>query len=248
MKSDYIEILDWDTNFFGFKVAKLNLEISKSTNLKEIIFQLDKKHVRLAYYSSLKRFPEQFNLISHVDIKLVDKKVTYMKKEIMKSDYHDSITIYDKDYPESNMLNIAIQSGEYSRFNIDKEIGKDKYEELYKLWLINSVKKEIAKEVLVFSDNGEIRGLVTLGEKKGNADIGIIAVESTNRGKGIGKSLMYAAETWFVDNGYSSIQVVTQEDNLSACNLYRSCGYELEKVEYFYHFWINSSKDRYSNM
>ena len=108
---------------------------------------------------------------------------------------------------------------------------------MYALWMINSLNRKIAKEVLVFSENNDLSGFVTLGEKNNRADIGIIAVDHISRGKGIGKILMTSAEKWFSDLGYESIQVVTQGDNYPACRLYESCGYEVDTVEFFYHIW-----------
>ena len=108
---------------------------------------------------------------------------------------------------------------------------------MYTLWMINSINRKIAKEVLVFTEGNDIAGFVTLGEKNNRADIGIIAVDLNFRGKGIGKTLMYSAEKWFSNLGYQSIQVVTQGDNSPACRLYESCGYKVDTVSYFYHIW-----------
>jgi dTDP-4-amino-4,6-dideoxy-D-galactose acyltransferase len=80
------------------------------------------------------------------------------------------------------------------------------------------------------------RGLiVTVGEKKHRGDIGIIAVDTEFRGKGIGTALMQSAESWLAKLNYKSMQVVTQGDNKPACKLYENCGYTIESVEYFYH-------------
>ena len=103
--------------------------------------------------------------------------------------------------------------------------------------MINSINRKIAKEVLAFTENNALAGFVTLGEKNNKADIGIIAVDHSFRGKGIGKTLMTSAEKWFSNLGYSSMQVVTQGDNYPACRLYESCGYLVEAVEFFYHIW-----------
>ena len=59
---------------------------------------------------------------------------------------------------------------------------------MYALWMINSLNRQIAREVLVFSDNNDLSGFVTLGEKNTRADIGIIAVDHISRGKGMGKN------------------------------------------------------------
>ncbi|KXK06029.1 MAG: GNAT family N-acetyltransferase [Ignavibacteriaceae bacterium] len=174
------------------------------------------------------------------DLILVDKKTTYVKDINSASIFHNSIHSVNSSVStpfKDKLIELAIQSGIYSRFNVDKKIGKEKYEEMYSLWMINSLNHKIAKEVLVLLEKTDLKGFVTLGEKNNRADIGIIAVDYLFRGNGYGRILMESAEKWFSDKGYKSIQVVTQGDNYPACRLYERCGYKVETVEFFYHIW-----------
>jgi len=84
---------------------------------------------------------------------------------------------------------LSIQSGKYSRYSVDKNIKRDKFEKLYTIWIKRSIGKEIADEVLVILDNGNIAGMITLGNKNGKGDIGLLAVESRFRGKNMVNSL-----------------------------------------------------------
>ena len=154
--------------------------------------------------------------------------------------FHNSIKSIDSSLSttlQEKLIEQAVQSGIYSRFNVDKKIGKEKYEEMYTLWMLNSLNHTIAKEVLVLLEQNDLKGFITLGEKNKRADIGLIAVDHHFRGNGIGRILMESAEKWFSDKGYKTIQVVTQGDNYPACRLYERCGYEVETVEFFYHIW-----------
>ena len=80
--------------------------------------------------------------------------------------------------------------------------------------------------------------MVTLGNKNGKGDIGLLAVGADYRGRNYGRILVQAAQKWFLTNGYQEGQVITQGDNYPAYHLYEKCGYSVEKVEYFYHFWL----------
>jgi len=233
------EILEWDSNFFGFKVCRINEPSLSNDELTEVLKLLNSLQIDLVYYSKENKLTSLNGISAFYDIKLVDKKTTFAKKLNLSSvvNQNSAISEYKENYPEKKLLELAIESGVYSRFNVDEKIERGKYQELYSLWIINSVSKKLAKEVLVFRADNEIAGFVTLGEKNERADIGIIAVDSFYRGKGIGKSLMLSAEKWFIDKKYSSIQVVTQGENIPACRLYESCGYNIDKVEYFYHLW-----------
>ena len=231
------EILDWDSKFFNIKICRINGTIANSIELSDILKELKESEIDLVYYSSpipLQDF-QQLSLPYKID--LVDKKITYLKKITDNPGVKDSVTEFVGEYPDDKLIQLAIESGIYSRFNVDKKFGRSNYEAMYKAWIVNSVNKQIAKEVLVYLDNQEIVGFVTLGEKKSRADIGIIAVDANARGRGIGKSLMFSAENWFLKNDYQLMQVVTQGDNLAACKLYESCGYGIEQSDYFYHMW-----------
>lgn len=118
-------------------------------------------------------------------------------------------------------------------------IGESRFKKLYKLWIGHYIDQRDSFDVLVYYVDNTIVGFVTLGEKNNRADIGLIAVDSKHRGKGIGKVLMQSAENVFISKGYSSIQVVTQGTNFQACRFYQKCNYTIESAKYFYHIWKN---------
>ncbi|HEX8548042.1 MAG TPA: GNAT family N-acetyltransferase [Cytophagaceae bacterium] len=233
-----MEILEWDTNVFEKRVCRINHEYIDQGNWRRIVEELVESKVDLAYYSTLRALEDELDS-RHFTLSLIDRKTTYKKIIDRESLIDDAaVIVYPEKYPQPIMFDLAVQSGVYSRFALDPNIGHGIYEKIYKAWIINSVNKTLAKEVLIYKEQSLIQGLVTLGEKNSIGDIGIIAVDSKFRGKGIGKKLMRSAESWFAKNtSNKEIQVVTQGNNLPACKLYESCGYEVSKVEYFYHIW-----------
>ena len=236
MKLTYYK-LNWDSDFFKFNVGKITGSIVAIQDLEIIENLIENNNSRLTYFSSLEEIPSFVFKSQRFDISLVDKKTTFTKKINPNLDIDPSISIVDTNISREKLIELSIQSGIYSRFKIDKRIGKNKFEEMYSLWMINSLNKKIAKEVLIYIEENALAGFVTLREKNNRADIGIIAVDNSFRGKGIGKKMMTSAEKWFSNLGYKTIQVLTQGNNIPACKLYESCGYSIESVEYFYHIW-----------
>ena len=45
----FFQLLEWDSNFFGFKVAKVNSEISSQTDYEFIKHLLKENQIQLAY-------------------------------------------------------------------------------------------------------------------------------------------------------------------------------------------------------
>jgi len=133
---------------------------------------------------------------------------------------------------------LANQCGKHSRFSRDPLIPCKKFVELYLLWIKRSLNKELADEVLVVHKMGKIAGMVTLGSFNGVGKIWLLAVNEDSRGRKYGQALVKAAIDWFDKQGCHHGLVVTQAENIAACNLYKKCGFKVEKVEYYYHFWL----------
>jgi Acetyltransferases len=133
---------------------------------------------------------------------------------------------------------LAFQAGLYCRFNTDPNLPQTWFLKIYSKWIENSVNGSIATRVIVIRHDNKIIGMATLGTKNARGDIGLLAVNPNFRGKKLGTKLVYAAQAYFIEQGFSRAQVVTQKINLLACKLYEKCGFHQEKIENFYHFWL----------
>ncbi|MBB6460741.1 GNAT family N-acetyltransferase [Flammeovirga kamogawensis] len=218
-----MEKLNWDSNFFNLEVFKANyysgIENDLNGNFDLLYLYSDK----LIDKSGFKQ-----------TIQLVDKKVTF-KKDIVKNKIINSETIYSVNSVNEKLFSLAIQSSEFSRFRIDNKIDNKKVDELYQLWIENSINRKIAFDVLSFGS--ENYGVITLSKKNDIAGIGLLAVDTAIRGKGIGKLLIKQTENICVEKGYKELQVVTQLDNNLACKFYESQNFLIDKIEYIYHLW-----------
>ena len=70
---------------------------------------------------------------------------------------------------------------------------------------------------------------------EGRSDLAVlwdIRVAPARRGRGIGRELFAAAESWAARNGYVELKVETQNVNVPACRFYASMGCELKDVRY----------------
>lgn len=242
----FFKILDWDSDFFGFTVAKILPAKITAIELTGTIEKMKKDGVTLAYWASEPEDNESQSCAQSANAFLADRKVTYIisSEEIKaKDNYFTNIEPIVEEYsnvvPTTELIDLALQAGEFSRFKIDPRISEDSFVELYTLWIRRSVTREIADTVFVVRREGKIAGMVTVGEKAGRADIGLIAVDGSLRGQRAGTALVKAAQQWGIKKGYSTAQVVTQGDNLPACRFYEKCGYRVDKVENIYHLWVN---------
>lgn len=244
MGNHRFQMLEWDSNFFGMPVAAILPEILGHEDLAEVTVLLQEKGVRLAYWASDPGDGKSQQAATQCHGTLVDRKITYVvsaDRAVLPSGGPAwPVETYAEPLTNADLENLAVQAGRYSRFRVDPRIPEGKFVEMYRMWIRKSVDRQLAEAVLVVRHLGRIVGMVTVGEKNGRGDIGLIAVDNGMRGKQVGAALVFAAQAWAFGKGWGSAQVVTQGENVAACRLYEKCGYRIEQVRNVYHFWIGS--------
>ncbi len=241
--------LEWDSNFFGFPVASIIPGELTIPVLRRTIEELRDKGFRLVYWASQMNMNDIAVEVRALGGFLVDRKVT-LSKELHRNDRSGEeenalpehrVEEYTDSHLTPELEALAVEAGRYSRFREDPEIPEEKFRELYRLWVENSINHRIAEAVFVVRVESRIAGMLTAGEKNRRGDIGLLSVDPNRRRKGIGTALVKRADVFFSLHGYSYSQVVTQERNIPALKLYKKCGYEVERVENFYHFHLQAN-------
>lgn len=236
------QILDLDSEVFGFPVAKILPERLAEEELQHIIHRLKEKGVRLAFWASDPNDAESQRAARLCRGFLADEKITFLAEigpdpgRPPSGDWH--IEEYAGELPCPEMENLSLQIGRNSRFGADPQIPEDRLAAMYRRWIRNSVNRQVADAVLVARRSGKVVGMATVGSKNGRGYIGLFAVDAAMRGKNLSVSLVREAQAWTRRKGLRFTQVVTQGKNIPACRLYEKCGYRIEKIEFFYHFWI----------
>ena len=235
-----LEILEWDSNFFGYPVAKINATGLKAEELTEIINEAKEKKIRLIYLFANPADSVSLHAAGVNDARLVDQKVTFHIKinDTVISTTDPNIEQFERSYPTSRLISLSLQSGLYSRYRIDTEFRNNEFEKLYLAWIENSVNKKIADHTLIFREAGVELGVITLKIKDGYGEIGLIAVDENSRGKAIGMKLTAAVINLLHENKITDLHVATQLGNTLACNFYKKAGFTGIKTENIYHIWI----------
>jgi streptothricin acetyltransferase len=74
---------------------------------------------------------------------------------------------------------------------------------------------------------GRVRGYIYVREMWNKmACLEDIAIDRSLRGKGIGKAPIHRALEWTETAGLYALRAETQDNNVTACNLYQSCGFK----------------------
>ena len=167
MKNSIIK-LEWDSNFFGYNVGKIVISDPKYFNKLE--FQSEIENYNLIYVYS----KHEVNING---FKLVDEKVTFSQNlsnlKNIGNEFDKEIRIFNENQDQLNDLKeLAIESGVYSRFNIDKNFSNNEFQKLYNEWILNSLSKKNVFNVFVcLNDDKKIIGFITVGEKTKNTSL-----------------------------------------------------------------------------
>lgn len=232
-------ILEWDTGFFGYKVAELLPSGLRAYTPAELLSVLKKEEISLAYCFAS---PDDVLLNQHLaeaGAFLADAKITFSRQVSGESDFTPSPFIRSLPVmePSKKLRSMALQSGVYSRFKVDPGFHEHEYERLYDEWIYKSVQRTISKEVLIFEKEGDEKGFITLQIKNSVGSIGLIAVDENARGASVGKELVNASFHFFQSHQIATVEVVTQQANQIACNFYKSMGFDIKTIINVYHLW-----------
>ncbi len=227
------EILNRDSDFFECKVARIldNSLILDEGKIEGELKKMFHEEVTLAYYYSEKPIPDNFTS-KYYDLKLVDEKITLTKPLNSSAYIHPNISLYRELFPSKDLIALAQLAGQYTRFNLDSNISKEKYNELFENWIIESVQGKMASHVLVYKIDNKIVGFATIRKGLGHPHISLLAVDPEFEGKGISFALLLAVEKILLDEGYKFFSGSAHIKNVKALAVYYRHGPEDQKIEY----------------
>lgn len=237
MQKNTIEILEWDSRFFGYPVARITLDQEGSDKLDHLFLNLELGKFRVTYFFVSPQEKALINQITNKGGILADQKVVFSKITEKHNPYSNDIIEFQGIEVNERLIELVLEAGKYSRFRLDANFNKKEYQRLYIEWLSKSIRKEIAFKTLVSENGSDIVGITTVGEKEKFAEIGLVAVDRHFHGLGIGTNLIQSADTAAFEKGIKKIKVVTQLKNKGACRLYEKCHFQLEKITNIYHYW-----------
>jgi ribosomal protein S18 acetylase RimI-like enzyme len=216
-----IQKLNWDSDFFGFEIGELidDDSLNDAQNYKLIILKNKDNHIN--------NFENTFT----------ETKVVFSKKLVQNEINFDVLDVDNQPLKASDLYPLAYESGKYSRFLLDKNFEENQFKELYKKWIDNSLNKQFADKIFYIKESDIIVGFVSIKKHESFATIGLIAVNATQQGKGIGKKLIQKAENYCAENAIFELRIPTQKENIQACNFYKKNDYTIFEETIIKHYW-----------
>jgi len=233
-----IKPLDWDSNFFGINTGRLDAVNKPDEDIRKIPEVAKGSGFRLIYIFAPHDNEKLSGEILKTGAVLADEKVTFSMNvaEFAPSISENVVSCLGSEM-DDELESLAIESGKYSRFQTDERIPRKKFEDLYRLWMKNSLSGNFAKQVYAYEEEGKRLGMVSIDIRQGEGWIGIIAVNENYRGRSIGKLLIHKVIQFCRENKVNVLNVQTQLANQVSCAFYEKTGFSVKNIEDVYHLW-----------
>jgi ribosomal protein S18 acetylase RimI-like enzyme len=235
-------VLDWDTEFWGRRIARVEGRTVTSEELAGIdawcieneiacLFLLidagDRTSTLAAERSGF--FFTDVRIAFTAD--LTGRRVASNRPAIRAAAPGD----------RERLLHLARISHRITRFFHDPYFDDERCAELYARWLASGL-DGAAEAVLVADVAGAPAGYVTC-ELQGEGEtgrIGLIAVDPSCQGRGLGLALCEASFDWFAEAGAAAVEIVTQGRNVPAQRVFQRAGARTIATQLWFHKWYSS--------
>ena len=244
MTSAPCRILDWDSRFFGYTIARVEQNRFDEDSCSQVLDWCRRQGVQWLYFLADADDAETVQVAQAARFTFVDIRLELAADVRSSSDRLIELTegfairaAAESDVPALEA--IAADAHRESRFFFDSRVPRQRAQELYVTWIRNSVLKGFADHVLVADVDGIATGYVT-GRRVSRSDgsIGLVGVGEAARGRGLGLALIRASLRRFALERITEVSVVTQARNVRAQRLYARCGFLSKSVRLWYHRWF----------
>lgn len=227
-----IELLAWDSDFFGRKIGVLSGNLSSPDAVAA-----DLERAAAAGFEYVLSRPAvadalAVHTLGRAGFYLTDVGVTWI------SDVTRYLNRVQPDLPGlarsatttdvPGLADEAMKLFRQSRFYHDPFFSTDEADRLHAEWMANSVSGEAADAVWLIPETGFVTCKVS---RDGAGDVVLIGVRDGSRRRGGGRALMTAAMSWFQTRGVANVRVRTQLKNTSAMNFYHRLGFDLHVAD-----------------
>jgi dTDP-4-amino-4,6-dideoxy-D-galactose acyltransferase len=238
MKAVQCQFLEWDTAFFGFRIAKLTAPVRTHPEMSDVLHWCKAKRIRCLYYLAPSNEARVPLLAAEHAFSLVDIRVTL--ERVLDTAPAPSALIRgftEEDLPA--LAAIAKSAHTDSRFYFDPGFPRERCDALYQRWIEKSA-RDSASGVLVAEWHGQPAGYITCDCDARNGQIGLVAVAEWARGAGLGTALVASALNFFKESSVERVSVITQGRNTPAQRLYQRHGFLTRSVELWFHRWFST--------
>lgn len=233
--------LAWDSDFFGFNVASIACLRLTENIQKQVASFIEKEKIELLEYQCDCHDRTSILVAEKAGYSFVDIRLTFSQKLLWDYSVEQKPGVEVRKATEEDipaLRSIAHDAYQDSRYYFDGHFDREKLIQFYELWAEKAVRGQLEDFAYVVTQEGKVAGFVSIKmEGKHRARIGLVGVDSSSRGAGLGMHMFMCVLKELQDQGIEYVHVTTQGRNYAAQRLYQKCGFLTEKTELWYHKW-----------
>jgi len=230
--------LEWDSDFFELRIARLNRSRLDDPILKETLNWCRANHIDCLYFLADSDDARTCRIADRNGFFQADVRMTFERtislNDLIPPPGGTVRLAREEDF--AALRTIAREGHRDTRFYFDEHFERAKCDLLYETWIENSF-KGYAQAVLVAEVEGKAVGYITCHLDGEESQIGIVGVAASHQGAGLGTRLVQHFLAWSVREGARKATVVTQGRNVAAQRLYQRNGFVTASFQLWYHRW-----------
>lgn len=227
--------LEWDTEFFGFPIARAEVAGATPESLRAIEEEAGDLGTVCAYASLEPAAGHEPYLLQTFGYRLVEVSVDFDRPVAPFVPRPSSSTVRPGTMDDIPLLEEAItRLAPWSRYGADPRFGYAAAERMHRAWIERAVREEGERLLLISEDESGLTGLAT-NSRTPVPRMDLLAV--TKPGTGASWALMGGFFDWAgggpVTGGWCAVR------NLSVLRFLENCGFRLTRSQYLYHRWFD---------
>ena len=237
-------LLDWDTEFFGRRIARANEDRLTGGRLECIDAWCQANRIDCLYFPATLDDRDTPHLAETHGFHLVEVRLIFERSlETWRSEGRgkNSPEISTRPAAPDDLVvfeEIAGDSYVNSRYYLDPHFTEAQWQAYYRCWIRNSL-AGAADLALAAEVDGEVVGYITgVIDRENNEGVyELTGVKPAARRAGVGQELFRSGVDWFVDQGVPSIRLATQGRNVPTQRMVQRFGFLTRSCQLYYHKW-----------
>lgn len=236
-----IEALNWDSEFFGLGVGRLELQADDELDAPEFLRLVDDRGFDLIYVIRQQHMLAGA-VLSECALELMDVQLT-MSQPFDRLEHASRPYVFRQKLSESELAQcyaIAEQTSVVSRFHREPLVGPEMTRALYRRWVDSALDGTLANGLLAIELEGKIMGihLIRTDARQKAGHCSVIGVDAAYKRLNIGRQLWQQAfGYWANETDIQTCKVPFSLQNAESLNFHLKMGFsKVDQVRYTYHF------------